>query len=296
MNPYKSQKTNHQEFSTPKRDRESTDSSPETSKKTCTNESLAITHEMSEITELRAFIERSFVDAKADARKNHQELRKENDSIKVTFQAEIDGINARVTKIESTSSQSSPLIQSLQNEIATLRCQAAYNTNRLEQNDHTNEVVAHCLPSKYADNINELIRIINEKVKCNLSSDVLTSFRPVKSQVNNPTCTYFITFRSKAQKQDFLTTFTSYCNKEIVTVEDIFEEFHGTNQAGRQISFRNSLAKPIKNILDAALGAKRGKKIAHAWERNGIIYMRKHEGSPKVEAVSVYQVERFANS
>lgn len=295
--------TNADQFFTPqknsknKRDRESLDDHSELTKKSCVIASPEFVTNMNNYDELKEFIERAFENAERKQEEFKNSICTSLDEIKRSFQSQIDGIKTQIATIENSSATQ---IRSINEELNETQARVQYNMNRIAQMALDCEVVAHGLPSLYASKTDELLSILNSKFNSNLNNKVLTSVRPVKNQAKQVLCTYFFTFNSKLHKNDFLASFNSYRfsnttkKHELVPIEDVFEQFKGTNQAGKIISFKNSLTRETKAILDTALRAKHANALIHAWERDGRIYVRKNAGDKEIEALSIAHVNSLA--
>lgn len=275
-----------------KRERESIDTSDSFTKKTCTIVSPLKSPTMSEFAELKAYMESAFKNAETKQEEFRKEMKLSLESLTKGIQSQLDAFNNRLATVEDTHASQN---QSLQREISQIQSQSNYNTNKIEQQLLENDMIARGLPSMYATKLDEMTAIINDKLKSNLSNLTVQSIRALNPQQHQHTCTYFFKFKSRSFKEDFMQSVNDFRKKDIIALEDIFEIYKNTNHAGKLISFRNSLTKQTKLLLDTAAAAKRAGKIEHAWERTGSIFMRKRQGERAVEALSVDHIHQFAS-
>jgi hypothetical protein len=277
-----------------KRNRESPESHQSSPKKLCDTESPPKTSSMSQMEDIVKLIQASF----NKAEKKQEELRMEmNASFKVItegMQKQLDSLTARMSTIEATQSTSSDVIATLKNQIDTLQCQADYNTNKMEQQKRECDIIARGLPSIYANNLDGLVNVLNEKFNSSLSPNNV-AIEAYKPRPEKHTCTYFFKFKAKHHKSDFMKAVKNFRKNDLITLEDIFDNFKGTNHAGFTIFFNNSLTKVNKELLDAAAKEKKAGKLAYVWEKDGRILMRKQEGDYPVEAITINQIHEFAS-
>jgi hypothetical protein len=298
MNGKKSKNSNTQghlkNSSSYKRDRESPENHQSSPKKLCDTDSPPKTSNMSQMEDIVKLIQASF----EKAEKKQDELRNEmNASFKVItegMQKQLDSLTARVSTIEATQCTSSDVIATLKDQIETIKCQADYNTNKMEQQQRECDVIARGLPSIYSNDLDGLVKVLNEKFNSTLSPNNV-AIEAYKPRPDKYTCTYFFKFKAKHYKSDFMKAVKNFRKHDLITLEDLFDNFKGTNHAGFAIFFNNSLTKVNKELLDAAAKEKKAGKLAYVWERDGKILMRKQEGDYPAEAITINQIHKYAS-
>lgn len=277
----------------PKRGRESLDNTLNISKKYCDQPPIKAA-DLVQMDDLKKLMLESFAKAEKQQEEFRNEMNNKLTSIQETFQIQLESLNTRVTALETSHGASSKDIVDIHREISSLQSQAAYNKNRNDQKDVECDVIARGIPTLYSTQLDQLASILNEKLKVNLSPQQLDIHPPKPTRAH--TGTFFLKFKAKSYKDNFMNAVRTFRNKDIIALEDLFENFRTTNQAGTEVSFRNSLTKFTKSLLDTAIAERRANKLAYAWERDGLVYMRKRDGDPKVEATSVIQIREFASS
>lgn len=241
-----------------KRERTSIDSTLVLPKKHC-EEDLSSLEPEPDMEALQAMIKDSFEKAAQEQKEFRNEINSALKSINETLQTQIDSQNARLTAVESSHDSFKKQIKDLQQEIESLKAQASHNSNKNDQKDLENDVVAFGLPSLYSSNVTGLLTILNQKLNISLSNQSVT-VKPLKPRQHSHTTTYFLKFATKALKADFMSNVDKFRNKDVITMEDLFEQYNGTNHAGKTISFKNSLTKFNKNLLAAAQNERRAGK------------------------------------
>jgi hypothetical protein len=278
-----------------KRERESLDNLELSTKKFReVNSSQQKSTMSTEMQQMQKLIQESF--AKAEKRQEELlsrlrfEINSDIQSIKESFQAQVDNLSTRISSVDQSSRDE---LMKLKNEINLMNANAAYTKIQAEQCKRENDVIARGLPAIYFNNHQELISKLNEKFKCNLTPQSV-SIEGMKPKAKYPTSTFFFKFSTKAHKIDFMKSVHTFRKNDIIPIEDVFESFIGTNQAGKEITFRNSLTKQTKALLDAALAERRANRLASAYERGGVIFMKKQHDDQPIEAISINQIRQFA--
>lgn len=288
-------------FNSPSRKRERESLEPQTStlKKSCNAQLTSESKKMTSIEEIKKILV-DFQASSKTAEIKQEDFRKSVNaslqSIESKLQQQIDVLSGRVTAIESSQVSLSNEYEHIKSEVSYLHTQSTHHANLIEQQQVECDVIARGLPSIYSNKIDEMVTILNSKLQCNMSTETVHSIRALNRKPDRHTCTYFFKFKAKHFKNDFMEAVKKFRKKDIITLEDIFEQFGGTNHSGLQISFRNSLTKHNKTLLDAALAARKSNLIEHAWERDGKIYMRKRAGDKAVQALSTGHIQHFASN
>lgn len=212
-------------------------------------------------------------------------------NMQANMSQQLNAISDRLTALEG---RNATQLDEVRAQINVTQEQADYNTRKIQQRMLDCELVARGIPTIYANAKEDLIKILNEKLNTNLNASTLSTITSLNARPNQYTGTYFFKFKAKNFKDDFLKQVDAFRERDIIAVEDIFENFKNTNHAGHRISFRNSLTKQTKAVLDAAHRAKSQNLIAHAWERDGSIFMRKNATDRAVEVLSINHIDRYA--
>jgi hypothetical protein len=277
-----------------KRGRTSLDNTFNLNKRPCSHSATIESSESIQMEELKKLMEASFARAEKQQEIFRNEVNTKLSSIQESIQSQLDSLSSRVTALEASEGSSSNKFNDVRREISSVQSLAIYNTNCIAQKDLENDVIARGIPTIYSTKLDDLVVILNEKLRISLSPDKL-DIQPPKSTQSH-TGTYFFKFKTKLFKDDFMKAVNVFRNKDVIALEDLFQNYQRTNFAGTQVSFRNSLTKFSKSLLDAAISERRSQRIAHAWERDGTIYMRKREGDMKVVATSIDQIREFSSS
>lgn len=159
------------------------------------------------------------------------------------------------------------------------------------------DVIVHGVPMVLRTDLNKLILILNQKLECNLTAKSLRSYRATCKDPNQFTCSYYFTFFTKEQRDDFLAAVEQFRIKRDVKkflFEDIFDQFKKIDEEEIRVSFKARITKECKEILSAALEAKKRHQLNDVKEQNGIVWVKKYLGSKRTEAISVEQVEYIA--
>lgn len=248
-----------------------------------------------ELKELILGLKQDNINIREEMKQNTNNLMKSISNVETNLKREIENVSDRVKEIESKQENTSKELAYVHDEIEKLKEDSLHTLNKLEQKALDNNIIAFGIPSLYAEKKNELIEILNTKLDLLLTSESFESITAQNKKKEN-TCTYFLKVKSATTKTQIMQAIDKFRNKDVITVEDLFDNFKGTNQAGKLISFRNQITKSNQNILSVAKNAARSKKLAFAWEKNGKIFIRKQEGERAVEAISINHVNYIANS
>lgn len=265
-----------------KRARESLDNSLNTPKK---QKSLK-----SEMEEANNALLKKLCDQMQISNTNIAALTSEMQQMKVNFGLQLSSLESKMEKYELQQNTTTSELATLKSDLNNIKIDSMVALNKINQKSLELNVIGFGIPAQYIEKKQELIDKLNEKTQLSLS---LRSFESISAQNRKKEefCTFFFKFNETSIKKKFMLAIdklrTHNNKKDILTLEDLFDEYRPTNKAGHTIAFRNQITTDNQKILKAAKG---NKSIAHAWEKDGKIWIRRAIGERPVEALSLEQV------